>query len=70
MKNDSLRVYLKMFVRLFPIFAYFGSAAWSYFMLDKLALPEIVDYIAELVIIFGHLGLLVALFNEFSGKER
>lgn len=63
-------VYLKLFVKLFPIFAYFGSAAWAYYILDKLALPEIVDYIAEFVIIFGHLGLLIALFNEFSVKEK
>lgn len=70
MKNDSLKVFFKVFVRLFSIFAYFCSAMWSFYVLDKLALPEIVDYIAELVIIFGHLGLLVALWNEFSGNEK
>ena len=64
------RIYFKVFVRLFPIFAYFGSAACCFYVLDKLALPEIVDYIAELVIIFGHLGLLIALWNEFSGNEK
>lgn len=70
MKNDSHRVYLKIFVRLFPVFAYFGSAAFSFYIIGKLPLPEIINYIAELVIIFGHLGLLVALFNEYSGQKE
>lgn len=69
MKKDSLKVFFKVFVRLFSILAYLGSSFWSYYVLDKLALPEIVSHFAGYVIIFGHLGLLVALWKEFSGQE-
>lgn len=70
MKKDSLKVYFKVFVRLFSILAYFGSAMCAYFMLKEFDLSESVIEIVGKAIAFVHLGLLVALWNEFSGNER
>ena len=40
------------------------------FMLYKLGIPESVSEFLWSVIAIGHLGLLIALWNEFSVKEK
>lgn len=67
MKNDSLKVYFKIFVRFFSIFAYFCSAMFIGFILYKSSLPESVSEFIGTAIAIIHLGLLAALWKEFSG---
>lgn len=70
MKNDSLKVFLKVFVRLFSIFAYFCSAMCVFFLLKELDLSKsTIELVGEIIAIV-HLVLLVALWKEFSGSEK
>ena len=70
MKKDSLIVFLKVFVRLFSIFAYLGSTMWTCFILSKLGLPKSVLEFAMPLIAIGHLALLAALWKELSGSKE
>ena len=69
MEKDSLKVFFKVFVRLFSIFAYFCSAMFIGFMLYQLGLPKSTLELVVPLIAIVHLILLAALWKEFSGQE-
>ena len=69
MKNDSLKVFFKVFVRLFSILAYFCSAMCAYFLLKESDLSESIIELVGKIIAIVHFILLAALWKEFSGQE-
>jgi hypothetical protein len=63
-------VYFKIFVRIFVLFVLLNSSLWLGYLLINSDLPEPVTYFGGLFIIFGHLGMGAAVFNEFPEYKK
>ena len=66
MKN----VYFKILVRIFVLFALLNSTLWIGYLLINSDLSEQVTHFALPIIAIAHLGMGVAVFNEFSENQK
>ena len=66
MKN----VYFKIFTRIFVLFSFLNSSFWLGYLLKKIELPDSISHFALLIIIFIHIGMAIAVFNEFPENKQ
>lgn len=64
------KAYLKIFTRIFLIFALFNSTIWCTFFLTKSETLEPVKDIVFFIVLLIHIGVGIAVFNEFSENKQ